>query len=125
MIIRKVCKFCPVFIFFSKYTKKWFNRVGVTFLPFPIVLIEETVKEDIGLIAHESIHGKQAYTYPFISGFLYLFSKKFRYKMEVEGYKEQLKYCPDRLVCLSRFAKSLSTKYNEDVTEAKALSDLV
>jgi len=89
---------------------------GYTY-PF-VILINKKYENDIGLLQHELTHIKQIYRTFGLHLFLYLFSKKYRLKAEVEAYRAQLKYSPNSL---DKFAMYLSTKYNLniDFKEAK------
>jgi len=89
---------------------------AVTYGPF--IFIRPTKREDIGLLAHEKTHVKQFWRNP-LFGLFYLLSSKARLKYEVEAYREQLKYHPDRL---DAFATSLATKYNLGITKEAAAS---
>ena len=79
----------------------------------PIILIRPSKKDDLGLLAHEKVHVRQFWqTFPF---FWMMFSKKFKLKIEVEAYREQLKYSVDREASARKFATFIATKYGLDV----------
>jgi len=66
-----------------------------------------------GLREHELVHVKQFYRTCGFNGILYLFSKKWRMKYEIEAYREQLKYVPESL---DTFATYLVVRYRLNVT---------
>ena len=71
----------------------------------PVILIRPEYRYDKGLLAHEQVHTYQWWRTLGLHSFLYLFSKRYRLKAEVEAYREQLKYRPD---CLEKYATWLS-----------------
>jgi|LSQX01.1.fsa_nt_gb hypothetical protein len=100
------------------YTKRKIIKgfAGIT-LGF-IIIINEDYKNDKCLLEHEKVHVKQFWNNPLFC-MLYLISKKYRLKSEVEAYKKQIE-CganPDRM------AQFLCEKYNLNITfdEAKKL----
>jgi hypothetical protein len=82
----------------------------------PLIVIRPSRKGDEGLLAHERVHVEQFKRNPFF-GLAYLFSKKKRLQYEVEAYRVQLKYHPDRL---GAFANALATKYRLGITQGEA-----
>lgn len=85
----------------------------------PIILIRPKYRTDIGLFEHEKTHVRQWYRGWGIGYWLaYHFSKKRRLQYEVEGYRVQLKYNPDRV---QTFALYLSTKYNLGISVEDAM----
>jgi hypothetical protein len=89
-----------------------------------IIRVVKEYKSDKGLLEHELQHCRQFYRTLAIHAFLYKFSKKYRYKAEIEAYKIQLKYCENKDASAKKFANFLATNYSLDVSEAEALSDL-
>jgi hypothetical protein len=87
---------------------------------YPFIFMKKKFKDDIGLRKHEEVHLKQFW--PSFGMFwpMYLLSKKYRLKVEVEAYKEQIKWYDDDRSEL--FAEYLSTKYMLDITKEEALS---
>ena len=85
----------------------------------PFILIRPSHKDDTGLLEHEKVHVRQFWRTLGLFGIGYLLSKKYRLKIEVEAYKEQLKYYPTDKKAL--FAYYLATKYNLDITQEEAL----
>lgn len=85
---------------------------------FPFIFIQEEYKNDKGLIQHEKTHIKQVLQ---CRAFLYFFSKKSRYQLELEAYKAQLKANIDTYLQgnpytqedIKRYYDRLSTKYSE------------
>lgn len=74
-----------------------------------------------GLREHELVHVKQFYRTCGWNGIRYLFSKKWRFKYELEAYKEQLKYVPDSELT---FAWYLVVRYGLNVTIDEVLAQL-
>ena len=66
------------------------------------------------------MHVKQFWNNPLFA-FPYYFSKAARLRYEVEAYREQLKFHPDREAA---FATILATKYNLGITVEEALAAL-
>lgn len=84
-----------------------------------IVLIRPKYKDDAGLLAHELVHVSQFWRSVGVLPILYRFSKKWRLVLEVEAYREQLKYYSDDRRTL--FANFLATRYGLDITETEVL----
>lgn len=85
----------------------------------PIILIRPEYKSDTGLLEHEKVHVRQFWRTLGLFGIGYLLSKKYRLKIEVEAYKEQLKhYATDKR---NLFAQHLATKYDLNITQEEAL----
>ena len=84
----------------------------------PLIFIRPKYRNDHGLLAHEQVHVQQWLRTFGLHSFLYLFSKRYRLKSEVEAYLEQLKYSPGDI---NLFAKYISKDYNLDITSAQAL----
>jgi len=58
----------------------------------PLILIKKSALETDGLIEHEKTHYRQMIRYFFIGyAFMYFTSWQFRLKVELEGYKEEIK----------------------------------
>lgn len=78
-----------------------------------IAFIRPHLFDDVGLLAHESTHIKQWWRSFGLGPFLYLLSKNYRLKWEVEAYRAQLAVLPETLRwgAAQKFASSLSTKY--------------
>lgn len=88
----------------------------------PFVFIRPQYSDDIGLLAHELVHVKQFWKNPIFHGWMYLLSKAYRFKSEVEAYKAQNIHYPDDRS--AGFAKLISKYYNLDVSEETALAAL-
>ncbi len=89
-----------------------------------IVFIRPKYREDIGILKHEETHVRQFWRLPALNGLLYVLSKKWRLKAEVEAYREQLCWPPaisDYVRYKQAYAGFISTKYYLDVTEAETL----
>lgn len=87
----------------------------------PFIFIRPEKKSDAGLLAHEQTHVRQFWRNPFF-GIAYCLSKEARLKYEVEAYREQLKFSPDKA---DAFALALSTKYGLDITKDEAFVRLL
>lgn len=85
----------------------------------PVVRIRKDCAEDAGLLAHELTHVKQWWRTAGLHSVLYLLSKSYRLKSEVEAYKAQAACYPDDRTPL--FAYYLSTRYGLDITHASAI----
>lgn len=84
----------------------------------PVVLVRPGTSA--GLLAHELTHVRQFWRWLGVNGLLYQFSRKWRQRFEVEAYRAQLAVVgPEQA---RRFAESLSTKYDLDLTEQEALA---
>lgn len=60
------------------------------------IFLKNKYKTDEGLLQHELTHVKQFYRIPLLHSYLYMFSKKYRLKCEIEAYKVQLSYYTDK-----------------------------
>jgi len=86
------------------------------------IRIKEKYKNDLGLHKHEIQHVKQWYKTFGLHSFLYIFSKTYRLKSEIEAYKEQLKYYPDNKIEL--FAEFICNNYNLNVKKEEIIKKL-
>lgn len=123
MEIRWVYKCLPVFVFYNEIIFKTILRGFDTTSLGLVIFVKpktRTAVSERALIEHELVHSRQTYRWLCLNSLLYLCSKKWRLKFEVEAYREQLKYVPFNL---NAFATILSTRYRLNVTfdEAKAL----
>ena len=84
----------------------------------PFIFIRPQHKDDKGLLAHEMEHVAQWWRTFGLHSFLYLFSKRYKLKCEVEAYKVQLLYSP---YAHYKFAEFISKNYDLNITEAQAL----
>lgn len=100
-------------IIYTNLIPKRFDGLAIGF----ITLIRPSLKEDVGLHAHEEVHRKQFFKNIFF-GVKYALSKNFRFKCEVEAYREQLKHSPGKEVV---FATYLVNNYGLDVTFTEAI----
>jgi hypothetical protein len=85
----------------------------------PVVFIRPKYKDDIGLYQHELTHVKQAFRFIFppLYGLLYMLSKAFRLRCEVEAYKVQAEYNPEHI---ELYAEFISKNYSLDVSVEEA-----
>ena len=114
-MIKIVYKILPVFII---YTDKLSAAVFGGTSKFCFIKIRPRYKDDIGLLNHELTHVKQFYRLSLLHGILVRFSKKYRLKIELEAYKNQLLSYPveDRERKILYFAKFMSERYDIDKT---------
>lgn len=96
---------------------------GITWVFF--ILLREKYKTDQGILEHELVHVRQLYRTLFLSPLIYLRSKKYRLKCEVEAYRKQLSYYPDKADSLRWMSNAISTKYKLNITAAEAYRKLV
>lgn len=82
-----------------------------------LIFIRPDYKNDIGLLEHEKVHVLQWKRTFGLHSYLYLFSKSYRLKSEVEAYKKQLEYSPNSA---ELFAKYIATMYNINITQEEA-----
>jgi len=82
-----IFKIIPVLVI---YTNKWVSKSGKSF-GFWIHIIPKD-KDKIGILKHELKHCEQFYRTFFTHFIMYKFSKKYRYRAELEAYAEQIKY---------------------------------
>ena len=88
------------------------------------IVIRPKYKEDIGLLNHELKHVEQ-YSKNFFHGLIYRFSKSYRYKCELDAYKEQIKeYRYTMLRQASWIIQALRDKYDLDIDEKKITQDI-
>lgn len=88
------------------------NFDGRTFGPFVFVR-PGTSKH---LLVHELVHVKQFWRYLGFNGILYLVSKKWRLKFELEAYRAQHRSGTNA----HNAARALATLYNLDISESEA-----
>ena len=114
-MIKTVYKILPAFII---YTNKLSAAVFGGTSKFCFIKIRPRYKDDIGLLNHELTHVKQFYRLSIVHQYLNHFSKKYRLKIELEAYKNQLLSYPveDRERKTLYFAKFLSERYGLDKT---------
>lgn len=102
----------PVF-----YTNRFVPERAAGCARGPFIFIRPEYKSDIGLLEHEKIHVRQWCRTIGLHSFLYLFSKQYRLKSEVEAYREQLKYSPREA---DLYALFISTNYNINIDKDAA-----
>lgn len=88
----------------------------------PVILIRPEYRGDTGLLEHEKTHVWQFWRTFGLHSFLYLFSKSYRLKAEVEAYRVQLTYASAQAL---RFAGFLSANYGLDISQEDALKLLI
>lgn len=104
----------------------WFIPGGYAGITYGFVaLIRPEYRLDIGLRKHEEKHIEQFWRYFCWFPLFYLLSEKFRLKVEVEAYREQLRYYPlDSPVMtawrINRFAWFIANKYRIHITVPEA-----
>jgi len=79
----------------------------------PVIRILPSHKNDEGLLQHELIHVQQAYRLLFIfHALLYYFNDSYRLHAEVDAYRKQLEYSPDKAYSANLFAGFICWNYN-------------
>jgi hypothetical protein len=87
----------------------------------PIIFVRPEFKDDTGKIEHEKTHVRQFWRTLGLAGLFYVLSKKKRLAYEVEAYKVELTYHPEKL---DQFATALSQKYNLGISVDDARREL-
>jgi len=88
-----------------------------------LIAIREKYRRDVGLLEHEKVHVRQFWRTLCLFPLIYLLSKKWRFRWEVEAYRKQMKhYADDRS---ARFAYFMATKYRLNITEQEAYAALI
>ena len=123
MKIYWVYKYFPAFIFATNFFVSA-NAGATTFGPLVFIRHSKTFpaipkNRAEGLREHELTHVKQFYRTCGLNGIRYLFSKNWRFKYELEAYKEQLKYVPESE---ETFAWYLVARYGLNVTIDEVLA---
>ncbi|MFS8975930.1 hypothetical protein [Cupriavidus necator] len=86
------------------------------FTPGPLILLRPGASD--ALIEHEKVHVRQFWRSWGLMGVLYLVSRRWRLRYEVEAYREQLRHSPPGAAhALARF---LAGKYRLKISEADA-----
>lgn len=86
------------------------------FAPGPVILVRAGTNR--ALIEHEKVHVRQFWRSFGLMGVLYLLSRRWRLRYEVEAYREQLRYCPPGAA--HGFARTLARKYRLRISEREA-----
>jgi len=115
-------KWAPVFVFKVNFLPNTNDGLCLGFLIF----IKSTNWNDSALLEHELVHSKQFYKSCGVFLILWCISKKWRYKYELEAYREQLQYIDSMHAERAEqvFATYLSTIYRLPITYEQALADL-
>lgn len=85
----------------------------------PLIFIRPACMHDMGLLEHERVHVRQWLRTVGLHSILYLVSKEYRLKTEVEAYRKQAQYYTDDRRPL--FASYIANDYGLTVTEEEAL----
>jgi hypothetical protein len=88
-----------------------------------LIFIRPTYRDDKGLLEHEKVHRRQWLRTLGLHSLLYLFVPDYKFRAEVEAYREQLKHYPDDRSQL--FARYIANDYGLSVTEQEALDALL
>jgi len=89
-----------------------------------VIKIRPKYKEDVGLLNHELTHVEQ-FNREWFYNIRYSLSKKFRYRMELEAYLEQIKaYDYKYLSQCGWTTEALYGKYNLGINKESIISDL-
>lgn len=102
-------------IFTHRFIPKGFDGYTV----FCFALVRPEFKDDIGLIEHEKTHVNQFWRLPFLHGLLYMLSKRYRLKSELEAFRVQSKFCTEDRTAF--FAERLSCAYGLSITKQGAI----
>ena len=116
-----IYSYFPAFVFCTNFGVAA-NMGATTYGPFVFIRPSKTfptiTKERAeGLREHELVHAKQFYRTCGINGVLYICSKKWKLKYEIEAYREQLKYVPGDI---DKLAVLISTRYGINITKEEA-----
>lgn len=98
------------------YTNRLIPEGFAAITLWPLILIRPEFRGDDGLHAHEEVHWQQIICTLGLFYPLYLLSKKYRLKVEVAAYREQLTYGGDA----EYFAELLATRYRLGITKDEA-----
>lgn len=86
----------------------------------PFIFIRPEYKDDVGLLAHEKLHVRQAFIGLFvIHAWLYILCDRYKLWCEVEAYKVQAKFSSEDKLPL--FAYYIANNYGLDITQEEAL----
>lgn len=120
----------PIIIFTDKIDSKFggfceFPSLLMRLLRKPCVIkIRPKYKADIGLLKHELKHVEQFYN-DYFYGLKYRFIKSFRYKVELEAYKEQIiEYNYTSISQAYWVIDALLSKYNLGVSKDTITKDV-
>ncbi|WP_427312842.1 hypothetical protein [Cupriavidus sp. H39] len=86
------------------------------FTPGPLILLRPGASQ--ALIEHEKVHVRQFWRSWGLMGVLYLASRRWRLRYEVEAYREQLRHSPPGAA--RGLARVLATKYRLGISEGEA-----
>ena len=86
------------------------------FTPGPLILLRPGASQ--ALIEHEKVHVRQFWRSWGLMGVLYLLSRRWRLRYEVEAYREQLLHSPPSAARM--LARVLAGKYRLRITEDDA-----
>lgn len=97
---------------FIFYTNRFIPKDYAACTRGPCIFIRPEYRGDIGLLEHEKVHVRQWVRTLGVHSILYLMSKKYRLRAEVEAYRKQLVYSPGRE---ELFAGFIAYRYGLDV----------
>lgn len=116
--MKTVYKILPVFVNYGDFGVP--DKFGACTRAI-FVFIRKKYQDDTGLLMHEKTHVKQFYRTLGLHPFLYLLSKTYRLKSEVEAYREQLKWKPYNAGNKELFAGFLRSKYNLIISRSDSI----
>ena len=87
----------------------------------PMVFIRPSYRDDAGLHAHELTHARQFWRSAGILGLLWMISKSWRLRLEVEAYRAQLDADDQRASREIIFSGYLATRYGLGISQDQAL----
>lgn len=104
------------------YTDRIIPKRFAAYTIGPVILIRPRYLRDRGLLEHELVHVWQFWRTLCLHGIANLLSCKYRFKCEVEAYREQMRWSPANSAPV--FAQFLVDKYGLKVTHEEALAAL-
>ena len=92
----------------------------------PFIFVDPEFKDDPGLIQHEQVHVDQFFRTFGLHPLLYLFSKAYRFRSEVEAYRAQLTCYPanEYVQRLDDYATFLAAHYGLGITKEQAITEI-
>jgi len=126
MKLRFVYKILPLLIFYEDTLEdaysSWAAKTNGMF-----IRIRKDYEGDEAIIRHEMVHVKQFYRTFSIHAWLYLGNSTYRYKAELEAFREQLKWEPKSKLeqRVNDYANLLANVYGVGVDFNQARSDLL
>ena len=91
-----------------------------------VIFVDPEHRDDPGLAPHEQVHVDQFWRTCGLHVFLYRFNKAYRFKSEVEAYREQLQHYPlaEYPQRLDDYAEFLAANYELGIAKTEAIEAL-